>query len=811
MEEPEKILERIMNFEQEYTPKFTNLIKQSLVDNVTLDIEYDVDADHFPQLPDTQTSDTQSSNTSNNDNIAVPMSSFQPSHQQPSLKESQSQPVPNAMPSYQANARNRKTAHRHKETPIIQLGASQNSIKLIDQNSFIIADDLRYESDDDEEADRDDSAKQDESAAANKEEEDQYTTKPPTIDDRLQPATTPPLEYTQNCQDPFADAVNGAVPAEQNQDEDDDEDGGGGSVKRYSSEEDSASEEEEPSDPLVEEYESVSHEIHRCKLRLRKLDRQMTMAQRQGTSQSNLVKQHSEVKIKIAELLSKRRQLESHEVVRRFIRENEDDTVEITGSKGLNEVINNEKQSFMDDGGLVEINENEEEEDEEIKNHNISPFATSAVTTDSESDMNVDDNQLQGFLQGLQGYSNDDRSRTTSSTMNDFDYSYDAEVVVKPDGDEEETGSVKLNSDEEEDDEDGGGSVQLHSSAEEDEEEEEDIDEDESGGSMQIKEDVEQSENWAQEAEENEDGGYEDEDDESNGGGSVQLNETENTENWVNEDFDTKSMEIHDSDEEQEQAAEAEEEEEDEEEEDDDDEIKEEEKRHKLEPTQHDESAPPQTEEAEQAVRNRLSRSGSGRDRRLRQMRAHRSYKEYGHGDHDTDVTDLNRLRAKYQDRRRHRETMELLENKDQFSLDDLIKPDADEQAVQIPRGEEDQEQNNSQRKPERKTDEHQVHEVEEEEDEEEEPDHDENQFDYDTPQIMMGAKRKSVLLDIDKFASNLPAVIEEDDDDEDDDERNFQAVQYETDSDCDSNDSVVVKKEIITNVTVNDIQFDSV
>jgi len=72
--------------------------------------------------------------------------------------------------------------------------------------------------------------------------------------------------------------------------------------------------------------------------------------------------------------------------------------------------------------------------------------------------------------------------------------------------------------------------------------------------------------------------------------------------------------------------------------------------------------------------------------------------------------------------------------------------------------------------------------------------------------------QRKSVLLDINQLSMDLAAVVEEDDDEEDDDGY-FQMKTYETDSDCDSNDSVVVKKEIVTNVTsdaLNDLQKDS-
>merc|ERR1712048_1078655 len=76
--------------------------------------------------------------------------------------------------------------------------------------------------------------------------------------------------------------------------------------------------------------------------------------------------------------------------------------------------------------------------------------------------------------------------------------------------------------------------------------------------------------------------------------------------------------------------------------------------------------------------------------------------------------------------------------------------------------------------------------------------------------------KRKSVLLDINQLSMTLAAVVEEDwdrEDEDDDDEKYFQMKTYETDSDCDSNDSVVVKKEIVTNVTsdaLNELQKDS-
>ena len=81
----------------------------------------------------------------------------------------------------------------------------------------------------------------------------------------------------------------------------------------------------EDEDPLIEEYKSVSFEIHRAKLRLRKLDRKMTLASRSGESQSDFVKEHSDFKIKIAALISQRRTLESHDVVREYIKREEDD------------------------------------------------------------------------------------------------------------------------------------------------------------------------------------------------------------------------------------------------------------------------------------------------------------------------------------------------------------------------------------------------------------------------------------------------------------------------------------------------------
>ena len=112
------------------------------------------------------------------------------------------------------------------------------------------------------------------------------------------------------------------------------------------------------------------------------------------------------------------------------------------------------------------LNEDEEDEDEpEIKTNTVSPYGTQSAQTSDSDAPSIGDDALKGFLNGINGYG-DDASRTTSSTMNDFDYSYDAEVVVKEDEDEyEETGSVQFHSDAEEDDEEnGGGSVQYNSS-----------------------------------------------------------------------------------------------------------------------------------------------------------------------------------------------------------------------------------------------------------------------------------------------------------------------------------------------------------
>jgi len=128
---------------------------------------------------------------------------------------------------------------------------------------------------------------------------------------------------------------------------------------------------------------------------------------------------------------------------------------------------------------------------------------------------------------------------------------------------------------------------------------------------------------------------------------------------------------------------------------------------------------------------------------------------------------------------RRNREQISEIESP--FSLDDLIKPKEDEHEIQIYH---DQKYENKLQ-------------IEDDDDMEDDnipilPPHD--------------TQRKSVLLDINSFSTNLVTVIEEDDDEEDDDEGHFQTVEYQTDSDCDSNDSVVVKKEIFKEVTCDDL-----
>ena len=156
----------------------------------------------------------------------------------------------------------------------------------------------------------------------------------------------------------------------------------------------------------------------------------------------------------------------------------------------------------------------------------------------------------------------------------------------------------------------------------------------------------------------------------------------------------------------------------------------------------------------------------------------------------------LDGLRTKYQKQRVHRE--QLSEVDAPWSLSDLTKAGDD--------GEEDVDlgQNNDDDGDENKNDiDYDDNRSESEEEEE----------DDDLYGCLQSHKRKSVLLDINQFSMSLAAVVEEDDDDDEDDDGCFQMKTYETDSDCDSNDSVVIKKEIVTNVTsdaLNDLQKDS-
>eukprot|EP00483_Globobulimina_turgida_P009965 UN09984 len=154
----------------------------------------------------------------------------------------------------------------------------------------------------------------------------------------------------------------------------------------------------------------------------------------------------------------------------------------------------------------------------------------------------------------------------------------------------------------------------------------------------------------------------------------------------------------------------------------------------------------------------------SSRGMRLKQMKAHKHYKDYGE-DEDDACGDLNDLKNKYRDRRRNREQISEIED---YSFDDLIKGMDDHQEDILT---------------------YQF-----------EADDDDEAF----PSIPL-VKKESILLDINHLSAKLANIVEEDDS-EDDEEKCFQTVEYQTDSDCDSNDSVVVKKEIVKNVTVNEI-----
>ena len=120
------------------------------------------------------------------------------------------------------------------------------------------------------------------------------------------------------------------------------------------------------------------------------------------------------------------------------------------------------------DFGMMEIDEDKEEEDEEdeedeVKTNNLSPINRSV-----EMGM-VDEDTLSKYIDSI-GIQTDDHSRTSSSTMHQYEVrEYDHELVHKGDAveDEEPTGSVQLHSSPENSDDDGsggGGSMQYHSS-----------------------------------------------------------------------------------------------------------------------------------------------------------------------------------------------------------------------------------------------------------------------------------------------------------------------------------------------------------
>ena len=361
MEEPDKILAKIMNFEKTYSPQFTDLIKQSLIENVTL--EDDEHNDTYPSLPEPNTSSkSQIPFTLNNTNLSPLISTIQSS--------SQSNPIPNI-----------KQIHKHRPTPIMQKPGSSNSngIKHVDSNSFILPDDLQYESN-------------------------------------------------------------------------------SGSNSSHSSH--SQSESEEEVHPLCTEYDEVSHSIHVLKIKLRKLDRQMTVAERRHESQSQYIKDYSDYKIKIGQLQSKRRELETHDVVRAHIKMDEVDIIEIDvrsislhsectqrQHKQTNKKVS-EKMEVADlTDGLMEINEDEEDEDEIKNNANSSPTMEQPT-----SEYEPDDSYLNGSV----------------STTADYGFGFEnySEIVVKEDDEESDdnglSGSIKFHSDAESDE--MGGSVQYHSS-----------------------------------------------------------------------------------------------------------------------------------------------------------------------------------------------------------------------------------------------------------------------------------------------------------------------------------------------------------
>merc|ERR1712228_954853 len=232
--------------------------------------------------------------------------------------------------------------------------------------------------------------------------------------------------------------------------------------------------------------------------------------------------------------------------------------------------------------------------------------------------------------------------------------------------------------------------------------------------------------------------------------GSVQLNDVENNEQWVDDEFDTQSIEYKGSD-------------------NDDEELQiylgmVDADNENVDTQNH--AFSPSLNEYE------LERQDSTRNKRLAAMK-------------NANDGGLDGLKLKYQKERRNREQMSEVDAP--WTLNDLIKPgDDEEDEIQV----------------ENKND----------------ADYDALiESDEDDVDIIYGSQqpqqqRRSVLLDINQLSMTLAAVVEEDDD-EDDNEKCFQMKTYETDSDCDSNDSVVVKKEIVTNVTsdaLNDLQKDS-
>eukprot|EP01084_Bolivina_argentea_P049074 90302_1 len=204
MEEPENILEKIMKFEEIYTPQFNNLIKQSLIEHVTLNDEDDHLYANTSPTPNANVIPTITNNKSKNEE-------YEPDLPKPHLLSSLSHPVP--MPSHKT-----KPTHQHKSTPIFKRDNNPKKVELIDPNNFIanLPSDLIYDSD---------------------EEEDSNT------------------------------------PSHKSS--------GSGSVQYHLSDYDDGDlnddDDEEEQDPLIIEYDDVSHQIHVSKLKLRKLDRKMTM------------------------------------------------------------------------------------------------------------------------------------------------------------------------------------------------------------------------------------------------------------------------------------------------------------------------------------------------------------------------------------------------------------------------------------------------------------------------------------------------------------------------------------------------------